>query len=393
MKRNLFMIIICILAFGFISGCSKWNKTFGGSSYDYAYAVQQTSDGGYILAGFTDSFGAGYDDAWLIKTDANGNKIWDRTFGGSSSDEAYAVQQTSDGGYILAGYTISFGAGWVDAWLIKTDTNGNKVWETTFGGSSTDFALAVQQTSDDGYILAGITDSFGAGYEDAWLIKTDADGNKIWDKTFGGIHSDYAYAVQQTSDGGYILAGYTQSFGAGKEDAWLIKTDANGNKVWDKTFGGGNPDLAEAVQQTSDSGYILAGVTCSFGDKQGDAWLIKTDANGNKVWDKTFGGSNPDYAYAVQQTSDGGYILAGYTQSFGAGQYDAWLIKTDTNGNKVWDKTFGGSSNDVANAVQQTSDGGYILAGYTMSFGASWVDAWLIKTDAWGNAPSTPTPG
>ena len=236
----------------------------------------------------------------------------------------------------------------------------SKTFNKTFGGSGADYAYSVQQTTDGGYILAGYTASFGAGDDDAWLIKTDADGNKVWDTTFGGSEGDCAWAVQQTSDGGYILAGYTWSFGAGRDDAWLIKTDANGNKAWDKTFGGSRWDWATAVQQTSDSGYILAGVTCSFGDKQGDAWLIKTDANGNKVWDKTFGGSGLEDANAVQQTSDGGYILAGVTDSFGAGEEDAWLIKTDANGNKVWDKTFGGSTNEYASAVQQTSDGGYI---------------------------------
>ena len=214
----------------------------------------------------------------------------------------------------------------------------------------------------------------------------------ILNKTFGGEGGDWARSVQQTSDGGYILAGQTGSFGAGSYDAWLIKTDANGNKVWDKTFGGSSYDEANAVQQTSDGGYILAGETYSFGTGSYDAWLIKTDANGNKVWDKTFGGISSDGAYSVQQTSDGGYILAGSTDSFGAGSSDAWLIKTDADGNKVWDKTFGGISGDVASAVQQTKDGGYILAGYTGSFGAGVYDAWLIKTDAEGNAPAKPTP-
>jgi len=401
MKKNLYIIMVCILAVGLISGCSKtFNKTFGGSDDDYIKSVQQTSDGGYILAGSTSSFGAGSWDAWLIKTDVNGNKIWDKTFGGIHSDYAYAVQQTSDGGYILAGITACFGAGPYDAWLIKTDANGETCdysvdgncyeneskWVKTFGGSSNDEAYAVQQTSDGGYILAGETWSFGAGVGDFWLIKIDANGNKVWDKTFGGSRWDWATAVQQTSDSGYILAGVTCSFGDNQGDAWLIKTDANGNKVWDKTFAGSGSDEAFAVQQTSDGGYILAGWTYLIGAGD-DAWLIKTDVNGNKVWDKTFGGRDNDYAYAGQQTSDGGYILAGYTWSFGAGNTDAWLVKADVNGNKVWDKTFGGSKYEGAYAVQQTSDGGYILAA------GSNGDAWLIKTDAKGNAPATPTPG
>jgi hypothetical protein len=366
-----------------------FNRTYGGISPDYAFAVQKTNDGGYILAGSTNSFGAGNGDAWLIKTDANGNKVWDKTFGGSYSDGAYAVQQTSDGGYILAGSTQSYGAGSSDAWLIKTDADGNKLWDKTFGGINSDGASAVQQTSDGGYILAGSTNSFGADNYDAWLIKTDANGNKVWDRTFGGSGMDGAYAVQQTSDGGYILAGFTDSYGAGSRDGWLIKTDANGNKLWDKTFGGSANDLAYALQQTSDSGYILAGWTYSYGAVNSDAWLIKTDVNGNKVWEKTFGGSSDDSAYTVRQTSDGGYILAGGTASYGAGNGGAWLIKTDAKGNEVWDKTFGGGF--FALSVQQMSDGGYILAGITGSYGSGDVDAWLAKTDADGNAPSTQT--
>ena len=326
---------------------NTFNKIYGGIYGDYAHAVQQTSDGGYILAGWTNLIWAVYYDAWLIKTGAYGNKVWDKTFGGSYEDGASAVQQTSDGGYILAGYNGSFGAGSSDAWLIKTDAHGNKVWDKTFGGSYEDEAYAVQQTSDGGYLLVGYTDSFGAGKEDAWLIKTDASGETCdcsgdgncyeneskWVKTLGGSGGDYAYSVQQTSDGGYILAGFTNSYGAAYDHVWLIKTAANGNEVWDKTFGGISGDWASAVQQTSDGGYILAGGTGSFGAGYGDAWLIKTDANGIEVWDKTFGGISDDWAFAVQQTSDGGYILAGSTYLYDASYYDAWLIKTDANGN------------------------------------------------------------
>ena len=369
-----------------------WNTTFGGSGYDGAYTVQQTKDGGYILAGETASYGAGSYDVWLIKTDADGNEQWNKTFGGSGEDEAWSFQQTKDGGYILAGRTSSYGAGSYDAWLIKTDANGKEQWNKTFGGSGDEAARSVQQTKDGGYILAGYTTSYGAGSYDAWLIKTDANGNKVWDITFGGSSSDSAYAVQQMSDGGYLLAGDTQSFGAGGYDAWLIKTDANGNKVWDITFGGSSSDSAYALLQTSDGGYILAGYTASFGAGGGDAWLIKTDANGNKVWDKTFAGSGVDKAYSVKQTKDGGYILAGWTRPYDTDYYDAWLIKTDTNGNKQWDKTFGGSDEDEAWSVQQTKDGGYIMTGVTTSYGAGSYDVWLIKTDAEGNAPATPTP-
>jgi nicotinamide riboside kinase len=250
-------------------------------------------------------------------------------------DRAYSVQQTSDGGYIVAGSTRSFGAGRHDIILIKTDANGNRIWAKTYGGTEDDRAYAVQQTSDGGYIVAGSTRSFGAGRDDIILIKTDANGNRIWAKTYGGTEDDRAYAVQQTSDGGYIVAGSTRSFGAGRHDIILVKTDANGNRIWAKTYGGTEDDRAYAVQQTSDGGYIVAGSTRSFSGGRDDIILIKTDANGNIIWAKTYEGTDDDMdrAYAVQQTSDGGYIVAGSTRSFGAGRHDIILIKTDANGN------------------------------------------------------------
>jgi len=364
-----------------------WSRTFGGSGQDVAYSAQQTSDGGYILAGSTSSFGSGRDDAWLIKTDSFGNEEWSRTFGGSEDDLAQSVQQTSDGGYIFAGSTSSFGAGQEDAWLIKTDPRGNEEWARTFGGANSDSGSSVQQSSDGGYVVAGYTWSFGAGSFDAWLIKTDSRGNEEWSMRFGDTDYDWAHSVQQTSDGGYILAGWTCSFGTGYSDAWLIRTDSRGNEEWSMRFGDTDYDWAHSVQQTSDGGYVLTGSTFSFGAGEVDAWLIKADASGKEEWSKTFGGADPDGIRSVQQTSRGGYIVAGYACSFGAGSSDAWLIKTDPSGKEEWSTTFGGSLRDRAYSVQQTSNGGYILAGETESFGAGRFDGWLIKTDSLGNAP------
>nr|QNO43843.1 hypothetical protein HEAIHDEL_00005 [Methanosarcinales archaeon ANME-2c ERB4] len=383
-----------------------WNRTFGGADRDVAYSVQQTSDGGFILAGYTDSYGAGSSDFWLVKTDSSGNKQWDKTFGGADSDIARSVQQTSNGGYILAGCMDYSAAGMYDARLVRIDSSRAILWDVTLGGTGWDTAESVQETSDGGFVFAGYTGSYGAGYYDAWLVKVDSNGCIQWNRTFGGSGRDVAYSVQQTSDGGYIIAGSTQpqggyllstgfmnSLGIDFADVWLVKTDSNGNKQWDKTFGGNDWDAAESIQQTYDGGFILAGYTKSYGAGDPDFWLIKTYSNGNKQWDKTFGETDDDYAYSVQQTSDGGYILAGVTEPHsdapaplsesmspcGAGGSDVWLVKTDSEGGKEWDKTFGGTDDDYASSVQQTSDGGYVLAGYTKSYGAGGSDFWLIK--------------
>ena len=256
-----------------------WSRTFGGPRWDCARSVQQTTDGGYILAGYTDPTSSGIYDALLIKTDVRGVEQWSQTFGGAYQDWIYSVQQTTDGGYVLAGRTMSSGAG-QKAWLIKTDAAGVKKWDwhrTSGSHACWNGAESVQQTTDGNYILAGYTRFHGAGGSDAWLVKIDTVGAEYWNRTFGGSGEDGAYSVQQTTDGGYILAGYTNSYGAGREDAWLIKTDAAGVEQWSQTFGGVENEYVYSVQQTTDGGYILAGWTCSWSYETGwnDAWLIK----------------------------------------------------------------------------------------------------------------------
>ena len=368
----------------------SWEKTFGGPFADDAgICIQETFDRGYIIAGWTRSFGMGNHDVYLIKTNCLGSLEWYKTFGGSRSDGACSVQQTSDGGYIIAGWTASFGAGARDVYLIKTDSAGNKEWERTFGGTGTDLGWSVQQTSDGGYIVAGYTASFGNGLDDMYVIRTDSLGTEIWSKTFGGNEGDQAYSVDQTADGGYVVAGYAQSFGAVYEDVYIVKTDADGNEVWSKTFGGGGSEVGFSVQDTWDGGYIVAGWTSTYG-AGGDAYLLKIDSEGNLLWDRTFGGTRTDGARSVRETSDGGYVIAGWTQSYGAGSRDVYLVETDSEGNELWSQTFGGDGFEDAYGLQQTSDGGYVMTGWSNSFGEGDYDVYFIKTDGEGNVNVSP---
>ena len=274
--------------------------------------------------------------------------LWTRTYGGSSDEEAYSVQQTTDGGYIMAGYTYSFGAGGEDLYLAKTNSQGDTLWTRTYGGSGDDEAVSVQQTADGGYIMAGYTYSFGAGNQDFYLVKTNSLGDSLWTYTYGGSGDDYARSVQQTTDGGYIVAGETNSFGTGEGDFYLVKTNSLGDSLWTHTYGGSGDDYARSVQQTTDGGYIVAGCTMSFGAGYADFYLIKTNSQGDTLWTRTYGGANYDHAYSVQQTSDGGYVVAGYTTSFGAGNYDFYLVKTNSQGDTLWTRTYGGSNWDEA---------------------------------------------
>ncbi len=275
-------------------------------------------------------------------------------------------------------------------------------WTRAFGGKNWDAGAAITQTADGGYIIAGVTRSFGAGGDDVWLIRTDSLGDTLWTQTYGGPGDDLGASVQPTTDGGYIVTGWTNSFGAGGDDVWLIRTDSLGDTLWTRTYGGRWTDAGSEVQPTADGGYVLAGGTTSFGAGSFDVYLIRTDANGGALWTTTFGGKVWDDSYSVQQTSDGGYVLAGMTRSFGAGNHDAYLIKTDADGSAVWTRAFGGDSSDYGYSVQQTADGGYVMVGFTESFGAGGEDVWLVKTDSLGNvavsvaepkASPTPTAG
>ncbi len=413
-----------------------WDKRFGGSDGDALYSIQQTSDGGYILGGYSSSMISGDKtqdsrggwDYWIVKIDSFGNIQWDKDFGGSDDDRLFSIQQTADSGYILGGYSLSNISGdktqnsWglIDYWIVKTDSLGNKQWDKDFGGTDEDVLFSISQAIDGGYILGGYSYSGISGDKtqnswgltDYWIVKTDSLGNKEWDKDFGGILVDVLYSIQQTDDDGYILCGYSKSPTSGDKtqdswgdfDYWIIKIDSLGNKKWDKDFGGINLDMPYSIQQTFNGGYILGGYSASpiSGNKTQntwnnglDFWIVKTDSLGNQQWDKDYGGTSADELYKISITSDGGFLLSGdsYSQISGdktennLGQEQTWVVKTDSLGNKIWDKTILTTDHDETGFAIETKDGCYLMANTTFAgiggdkTQASWgsIDYWLIK--------------
>jgi len=359
-----------------------WTTILGGSDDDFGYFAEQTNDGGYILTGWTKSSGAGLNDIWLVKTNSSGDTLWTKTFGGSQDDNSSCVHQTGDGGYIIFGETVSYGGTYWKAWLIKTEENGDTSWTKLIGQSRHYFIQSGLELSGGNLIFVGYTKASGSAQEDIWLVKTDATGDTIWTETIGGTGNDLSSTIQQTNDGGFIIAASTNSFGVGSYDAWLIRTNADGDTIWTKTFGGTDTDHASDVKQTDDNGFIIAGSTRSFGhaNNYNDAWLIRTNSNGDTLWTKTFGGDVHDGALSVQQTSDGGFILVG---SLGIDSFnrDILLVKTNASGDAMWTKTFGGSNWDVGRSIEPTSDGGYIICGDFYSSGTNNYDIWLLKTE------------
>ncbi|UCE37748.1 MAG: Ig-like domain-containing protein [Thermoplasmata archaeon] len=331
----------------------KFNYTYDiGAVFEF-HSVQQTKDGGYIATG---RYYDGNTDVLLFKTNSTGDEEWNKSIGGSGYDIGNSVCLASDDGYMITGTTDSYGAAFDDVWLIKTDSSGNEVWNKTFGGGGLDRGHSIKQTSDGGYIITGFTRSFGPAGSNIWLIKTDSAGSEIWSKTFGGDGGDVGNSAQETSDGGFIVVGNTYSFGIDPEDIYLIKTDSSGNEEWNKTYGGPQEDYGLSVNQTYDGGYIISGLTMSFGPGNGDVWVIKTDSVGAVQWDTTWGyvGSE-DYGNEVHRTADGGYVII--TRGDEEGNT---LIKLDSNGNLVWQRYY---TYESGNSVKVTSDGGFIVAG------------------------------
>jgi len=362
----------------------------------WAFAVlgqQQTADGGYVICGTSDSFTNGYDDALVYKLTATGAKEWRKNYGGEGYDNGSVIRQTADGGYILAGSSDSYSTGSKDFIVYRLDAAGNKLWRRTYGGDSIEKLESVVQTNDGGFVIAGHTFTYSNGDYDLLVYKLDAAGNKQWRKNYGGSEGEGGGYIEQTADGGYILGGWSRSYSSGESDFLVYKLTASGAKEWRKNYGGTGNDVAKSIYQTADGGYVIAGTTNSYvhaftlPPPAGDILVYKLSASGQKEWRKNFGGTANEHGFDARQTADGGYILCGDTLHYTNGSDDILVYRSDAAGNKLWRKNFGGVGWDNGYRIFQTADGGYLVFGDTQSYSQTGADADLLvyKVDADGS--------
>ncbi|MFN6037466.1 MAG: hypothetical protein ACK452_03280, partial [Bacteroidota bacterium] len=328
----------------------------------------EISSGGYMIAAMNEkSFGD--TDIYILRTDINGDTIWTKSFGGNFSEYPNMILETTGGNFLILGYTKSFGAGNNDIYLIKIDINGNILWTKSYGDIGDDEGKDIIATTDGNYIITGRSNSPGNLNYDAFLKKIDPNGNILWENNYGGNQYETSRSVKECIGGGYIIAGQTNSYGSGNGDVFLVRTDANGNFQWSKTFGGSNIDDGNAVIENTDSSIIIAAETNSYGSGNMDVWVIKTDKNGNVVWDQTFGGIDKDVSKTMRPTSDGGYIIGAISRSFGWINPEMWLIKIDANGILQWTRSFGSWDHEHCHSAREVSDGGFISVGNSKSYG------------------------
>jgi hypothetical protein len=393
MQGNVTVLVSVLFASILISSSdlSASQNTYGGVAYDAVYDAIQTDDGGYIAIGNSASFDPSlvYYDVYLIKTDAAGTLQWQKTIGSPFWESGYGFNKTSDGGYIIVGSKTNQADNTTDVYVVKVDGSGDVQWEKTFGGPKNDKARAVEQTLDGGYIVFGDSASFGSVpfQQDMYVIKLGGDGSKEWETVIGGDFTEWTWGGMQTSDGGYVVIGDTRSFSTpvGFADAYLVKLDEDGNQVWDKTYGDVNIDMGRSVLQTPDGGFLIAGETFPAGASANKAYLVKTDLDGNMQWSRTYGPASQDtVARSVKATPDGGFIIAGEQNAPTGFDKNGYLLKVDALGDLQWDATYGGASIEFIYSVSVTSDDGYILAGRTLSYGAGNYDAFLIKLNSEG---------
>ena len=354
----------------------------GPGSDDVWRSIEPSSDGGYIIAGSTDSFGAGRNDAWIIKLSEDGLIESQKTYGGKGGDTSRTVRQTVDGGYVVAGMTNSFSNGRSDVWVMKFDSEGLMEWHKGYGSSNHEMAHSIEPAADGGYLVGGYTTSFGAQLKDYFVIKLTEAGTLEWAKRYGGPGDDVIRTVKQISNGDYLIAGFTHSFGT-NGDIMILRLEGDGDVVWQKRYGGGKFEEPSTILEVP-GGYIIMEQSTSF-SKNTDGWIFKIDGAGAIIWQKTFGGNSFDEISAAQLTADGGFIVAAETKSFGAINEDFWVVKFDSEGVAQWQKRYGGAGIDEPEAIALTPEGGSIVVGTTRSFDSVGMDVWFLRLNAVGD--------
>ena len=382
MKTKILLLMFFILAIQAADAQILFQRHYGGTLDDGGSSVLQTDDGGYIIAGRAMSYGNGSNDIYVLKTDANGNELWSKIYGGNGWDAPFEIKKTLDNCYVIAGETSSFGTGASDAFLMKIDNNGDSLWFKTYGGVQDDGASGVNVCNDNSFIVTGVTSSFGDGQCQIYLIRTDENGDTLWTKKHGPSYANcFGNSVIQTNDDGFIISG---TFSYGNPKLYIIKTNSVGDTLWTKKYEYNGMYSGSTIRETNDGNYVVLGTVVNMANVS-DIRLMGINQIGDTLFTKDYGGINNEVGGEVQLTYDNGFIITGLTQSYGEGGKDVFLIKTDENGGVHWTKTFGGADDDWGTSVQQTTDNGYIISGYTKSFGNNY-DVYLIKTDENGVA-------
>lgn len=356
-----------------------WEKTYGGAGDDRAFETVPTGDGGVLVVGSSTSSETGKAPiGWIVRTDFEGNMLWNKTYEERDSCELRHVEKLNNG-FLLVGNKFSLN-GNSDGWLLKIDESGNVLWNETLGGSgiSRIFSAAI---TVDGYVLVGFVYPEGSIDSKAWMIKTDTDGKVQWNRTYGTSGENAFRGILAMENNEYVVAGYTNSLGTGDYDFWLVKTDQNGGVLWSRNYGGPKSDKAYALTKTED-GYMIVGETYSFGEGDADVFVVKIDSGGGPVWEKAYGGSKFDVANVITPSGNGGYAIAGLTFSFGKGQRDFWIFKVDDDGNVLWSRTQGREGFEEAYAIVEVETNQFVVAGWTNSIGNGNYDYYVVKMEA-----------
>ena len=377
-KYAIIGILVLLPSISYAQPDILWSRLYGGDSPDAFYHMQETSDSGFIMTGPTESFGAESSDYWVVKTNSLGDTLWTYQFRGSSIDVAYGIRELSDSGFALLGTSRSFGGFDADVYLIKLDRNGAPLWSRVYGGDFSDYGYSLIELEDKSLIITGKTISFSNEWL-LYLIRIDSSGDTLWTKTYGGdISEEGGVKIKQTSDDNFIIIGFAESFGAGLEDYWLVKINQDGDTLWTRTYGGTKSDVGLDLVQTPDSGFILVGYTESYGNGKDDVWIIRTDSIGDTLWTKTYGGTLRDGAQSITVAQNGGYLITGYHGLSDAGTLQKWLIRINEDGDSLWTKvlrSYGGA----LRAAEQTPDGSYAVAGWIKFESSGDIHGYLAK--------------